>query len=139
MLKGIDLFNKFNGTYIEYDKLPECARKAIDIYFVNEFGITYESNDIFGYVVVPLNELIIAVQNSDEDYVDFEKYHQDYMSRGDVSSHETVWALILDLYSNDIILDGWHRFHSYIEKGINLIPMVFPTKKINNNSKNLIN
>jgi len=46
----------------------------------------------------------------------FENYHRDYMLGGDVVKHRRIWPIIIDNCCEDLIFDGWHRFHWYCEK-----------------------
>lgn len=48
------------------------------------------------------------------------------MEVGDTPDHKDVWAIILDADYEDVIWDGWHRFHCYIEKNISVIPAILP-------------
>lgn len=64
-----------------------------------------------------------------EDYDGFDQYHHDYVQDGqklgDMPDHPSVsHAVILGAADEDVIYDGWHRFHDYVRKGVTEIPCV---------------
>lgn len=75
-----------------------------------------------------LKKLIIEGDFNDEGWTSFGDYHRMYISGGDIPNHTGRWAIILSDDEREIILDGWHRFHCYVEKGIQIIPCVYPVR-----------
>ena len=75
----------------------------------------------FGYGVVPMK--ILTDEITDRlGYDSFEEYHKDY---GDNTDHgSSVLPVILSFDNDELIEDGWHRFHSYYRKGLKNIPVV---------------
>lgn len=130
MLKGIvlELVKKLNGTEIAYKDLPQNAKNSVDVYYRNEFCYDIKDDDVFGYVEIPMKELKAVIGCPDNlPYKTFEEYHKWYMDGGDIPSHKDVWAVILSS-DDEIILDGWHRFHSYVEKDVKMVPCIYPIK-----------
>jgi hypothetical protein len=124
--KGKKLFDRFNGVVTEYSRLPDLAKKAVDVFYKEELVKQFGDQQPFGYVLVPLNEIIKAVQESDDCYADFAKYHVEDMALGDVPIHNDIWPVILDADFDEVIWDGWHRFHCYVDKQIETVPAIWP-------------
>lgn len=85
---------------------------------------------LVGYARLPMTVLKQAVfaQVSAEDpdaYADFEKYHRWYLRHAPVKHHKQVWAVIADPGSDEIITDGWHRFHDYVRSGVTVVPVAW--------------
>ena len=53
----------------------------------------------------------------------FENYHKWY---GDEQTDhgDSVLPIIIDFDDEELIIDGWHRFHSYVRKGLNKVPVL---------------
>lgn len=129
---GHKLYRKYRGKKMKFMDLPECAKKAIEVYFIEEFEMDIYGNTIFGYVEIPRIELEKAINSiGNFDNESFEEYHQWYMSGGDIPEHTEVWAVILDsdIRTDEILLDGWHRFHCYVEQGVEILPAILPMFK----------
>lgn len=119
------LFNKYKGVELSYEELPECAVMAVKTYLIRECGNYIYPDEKFGFVNIPLYELKEAIEKAfKEKWSTFEKYHKWYMSFGDIIYHDIVWAIIIN-DDKEIILDGWHRFHSYVELNLEVIPVVY--------------
>ncbi len=92
----------------------------IKVYADKEFRIgTISIEDVI--------EKIMPKVISDKQFDNFKEYHEwyyDYTDHGDsvfpivVSQVEYFDGIV------DFIEDGWHRFHSYVEKGLKKIPFV---------------
>lgn len=127
--KGHKLYRKYRGKKMKFMDLPEYAKKAVEVYFIEEFEMDIYGNTVFGYVEIPRIELEKHIENGvDFRYNNFEEYHQWYMGGGDIPEHTEVWAVILDsdIRTDEVLLDGWHRFHCYVEQGIETIPAILP-------------
>ena len=57
------------------------------------------------------------------DWDNFEDYHKWY---GDKKTDhgDSILPIIIDFDDEEFIIDGWHRFHSYVRKGLNKIPVL---------------
>lgn len=133
-----------------FKDLPFEYKKALIIYFyegyVADWSINIDIKDIlkddklvniliddyikagkrnkykcFGYGEVPINVLTKEISNR-LGYDTFQEYHEwynDYTDHGD-----SIIPIILNLENDELIEDGWHRFHSYYRKGFKKIPVV---------------
>lgn len=62
------------------------------------------------------------------DFYSFEEYHQWYIEGGDIPDHGDSIYPVIEGGHNEWLDDGWHRFHSYVKKGFQKIPVLsFPT------------
>jgi hypothetical protein len=89
-----------------------------------------------GYVEIPMEVLTGAVMQDEAVQAelpgtteeDFELYHRWYMKQGDMPDHPTteLWPVILSSdYDEETLQDGWHRFHDYYRKGVEMVPAVY--------------
>jgi|TARA_Y100000034_G_C6675939_1_gene296955 cobalamin biosynthesis Mg chelatase CobN len=82
----------------------------------------------FGYVILPVDALLDFWRNcksdANEHFEDFDAYHKWYQNEGNHITNPT-WPVILSNFDDEILQDGWHRFHAYIELGANEIPAVW--------------
>lgn len=87
---------------------------------------------LYGYVPIELliaqvDEMVKGHQDTFP-FKDFWEYHEDYQKNHGVDHGSSVLPIIL--YSNGGIVaeepieDGWHRFHSYVAKGLRDIPVL---------------
>jgi len=87
----------------------------------------------FRYGRIPMNVLIASVDKMVKDNPDtfpfngFQDYHDDYQASHGVDHGPSVLPVILyppsgGIVANEPIEDGWHRFHSYVKKGLKEIP-----------------
>ena len=93
------------GEFVAYDKLPQQFKNSVDAYYKYEMGFNIKDNQLFGIANVKTIDLINLIRTID-DYRDFERYHAEYLSVGDVVMHRKVWAVILDTSGGEIIYDG---------------------------------
>jgi hypothetical protein len=115
------LMQEFNGEILRFKELPDNAKKAIITLNNEASGEKIHGNKRFGYVEVPI-EAIISLIESYKEWYPFQDYHREYINAGDIEFHKETWAIILD--DEEVIFDGWHRFHSYVEQRIKIIPCV---------------
>lgn len=128
-MKLVDLYNTYDGKTYRYDELPEVYRKAAEVYWVEEFGVEeeYLKKKLYGCFELPMDILIELVMQTDgikDSYNTFEEYHKDYISNEDEADYKEQWACILAEpdKGNEIIYDGWHRFHKYYQQGMTKVP-----------------
>ena len=53
----------------------------------------------------------------------FENYHKWYGDE-ETDHGDSVLPIIIDFDDEELIIDGWHRFHSYVRKGLTKIPVL---------------
>jgi len=58
------------------------------------------------------------------DFSTFEAYHQWYIEGEDVPDHGNSVYPVIQGGDNEWLDDGWHRFHSYVKKGFQRIPVL---------------
>jgi len=56
---------------------------------------------------------------------DWKEYHDSYMSTNKVNYTDTIYPVIVNNENDEFIEDGWHRFHYYIHRGYDSIPVIF--------------
>jgi hypothetical protein len=126
------------GEYLDvtpFYKLPYIYQKSLMI-FRNE-GVTNDDeikeliddilhtkfkNKMFYFGIVPI-DLIKDEVTKRLEYNTFDEYHKWY---GDEQTDhgDSVLPIIIDYDDEELIVDGWHRFHSYVRKGLTEIPVL---------------
>ena len=99
-------------------------------YIIDQYAKVY-GNKKFLYGIMDINDIIEGIRDDYEglDFDDFNKYHKWYRKQGKVDHGDSVFPIILSSDESiengfEFIEDGWHRFHSYVDKGIKNIPVV---------------
>jgi hypothetical protein len=132
-----------NSNYFRYIKeLSKEFKKALPI-IVEE-----HSEEKFGLLNVPMKDFIKIlwgkhkklrgkhkklncedIPEIEEGQKDFKTYHKWYMTerKGEFINHTSnKFPSILDgTWTDELIQDGWHRFHVYVEKGLKKMPLVY--------------
>lgn len=93
--------------------------------YVREYG-----EMLFGVIDLPAQRLKQAVMANPEiaaEHTSWEEYSAWYCGVGDVPEHghENRWPVILSQDNCETLLDGWHRFHSYMRSGCSDVSAVF--------------
>lgn len=118
------LYNNFKGKEFLFQDLPRPGKNAVQTHFVREQGVKISPQSRWGYVEIPVEALIQVIGG--REFSNFEEYHQWYV-QADMPNHAKAdYAVILDHDPDEVIYDGWHRFHDYVRKGVKLIPAVLP-------------
>jgi hypothetical protein len=94
-------------------------------HYVREHG-----DQKFGLVTIPTAVMTAAMMKTGEhsrDYPTWEAYHQWYLSScGEVThTRRNPWPVILDDDHDELLQDGWHRFHRYVQIGLPTIPCLY--------------
>ena len=91
--------------------------------------VAAKADSEYGYLTAPMQAVIDRWGEIDSDAVqdyngDFDAYHEWYQGRGEGSDtrvHNRVpqptWPAILSSFDDELLQDGWNRFHSYVENG----------------------
>lgn len=122
--KGRELFYRHKGIIVPYSSLPKHAKKSIIQFMCEENGIELDKNRNFGYVELPLSALIEAVDVADTTFKTFKEYHEWYIKDETIATYRNMWSIILDNNRNEVIYDGWHRFHYYVENRVKVVSLV---------------
>ncbi len=100
-----------------------------DAWFMRHYG-----HEKFGTVTLPMDELCreIFERTPDirSDFRTFKEYCKWYECMNLTKSdrrHRTVWPVILSSTDDDVLQDGWHRFHVYRIQGREHVPALFYT------------
>lgn len=99
--------------------------KCIDFY-IDKYG-----NEKFGKVNIPTKTLAkeIFERHFDisKDYKSIEDYVKSYDLYRDTPYHKSNnrWPVILSEFDDEVLEDGWHRFHCYYRRKDKSIPCVF--------------
>lgn len=108
--------------------LKRAIKKSIQFY-IDLYG-----DCKFGKVFLPVSLLKKNIMNEtdvSESFEDFKDYHNWYLSGFNNPNHtkKNRWPCILSggKEGYDILEDGWHRFHRYVQLGCRNIPCVFYT------------
>ena len=135
------------GRIFEYRDLPLEAQVAIHHYMAadgcfwntdsTEASVELYGNMKFGFVMVPMHVLQEEVMKSEfmhEDFpgiTGFDEYHQWFMHCGGMEGRggRGVWPVILSSTTDEALQDGWHRFHQYVERGLDVVPAVYYVRK----------
>lgn len=86
-------------------------------------------DELYGVAMLEVQALTMAVME-DEDiagsYGSWAQYHGAYIAFDTPEYPATDrWPVILSSDDYETILDGWHRFHSYVRDGADEIPVIF--------------
>lgn len=125
-------------SYETFDALPEPAKQALRHWShensAEEQGSWQrEQNVRYEIETVPMSEIqarIMATNTSMiEDFGDFGRYHTWFIGGGDVPDHgESRWPVIeaeaTFAPEAEYLDDGWHRFHSYVRAGDQIVDVL---------------
>lgn len=75
----------------------------------------------------PEGEIMIEGEHASYDelhewYGKYAQWHCEGQARGKPKSGTEYWPVILDFDNSEILQDGWHRFHQYVNEGLTQIP-----------------
>lgn len=128
-----DVFLNYIEGESSFNQLDDNYQKAVTTYshILSEDEVNKYR---FKYGKIPTQEIIKLIwKNHPEiqyEHKSFEEYHSWYINHGDTPNHSEQWAVIIGrgCISDEIIEDGWHRFHSYIKNNYNSIPFIIYRK-----------
>lgn len=128
MLKHLVLPNgiMIGAEVVAFSSLNHNQYSAVIEYYENELDVVLEDTDLFAVGSMLVDQLIAAtyaVYTAEE--MDFNTYHSDMYARDIFDMYPEEWPVILGA-PTECIMDGWHRFHAYIDKGFAEIPFVYP-------------
>jgi hypothetical protein len=132
--RSVELERRGETAIDEHDAIYRPAKVAFTAalpFFVENYG-----DRRFGLVTVPAAALIAAhlqLHRDDDDFPgDFDAYHKWFMDHCGTEDHgESVWPVILDSTGDALLQDGWHRFHSYVERKLEQIPCLYCPRRAN--------
>jgi hypothetical protein len=126
--RSLEAHRKGESAIGEHDAIYLPAKMAFIAalpFFVKKYG-----ERTFGLVTVPTAALIVAhlqFHRDDDDFPgDFNGYHEWFLDHCGTEDHgDSVWPVILDSTGDALLQDGWHRFHSYVERKLEHIPCLY--------------
>ena len=125
----------------DFEKYRKALKKLLGQslhHYIKKYG-----DKKFGMVDIPTKDLIqeIMKRNRDikEDWETFEEYKKWYLSsfgKGYVGKHISRnrsyrWPSIISGFDDEVLEDGWTRFHCYVARGDKTIPCIFYVWKVN--------
>lgn len=114
-----------SGEWSSFEDLDDESKKAAKTY-LDEVG--WDANDYeWQLELVPVEEMKQRVVDSLHEWEDFDEYHSWYVSSEDVPSYGTMWPVLTwpqGMAGDEYLMDGWHRFHSYVKDGETVIPVL---------------
>jgi hypothetical protein len=107
-----------------FDELPREAQHAVEAYCAEMTDDERRAHiRRFAYTLdrVSLDALCVDIVRAGlSEGATFMEYHAWYCNHNDVPNHgASVWPVIL---GEGVIDDGWHRFHSYVRRGLTYVP-----------------
>jgi len=132
--RSLEAIGRGESTLDEHDAIYRPAKQAFITalpFFIKKYG-----ERKFGLVTVPTVALIAAhlqLHRDDDDFPgDFDAYHKWFMDHCGTEDHGvSVWPVILDSTGDALLQDGWHRFHSYVERKLEQIPCLYCPRRAN--------
>ena len=147
MKKNLAFIKRFGARQVSFAALPPSARLALACYCHDVHGkdskdeaMLREAMDEarekfrcrkFWIASIPMAALqaeIVArgLEGAPFPYADFAAYHEWYVKQGGIPDHgDSHWPCVLSEYDDEVFEDGWHRFHSYVQKGHRTVLVVF--------------
>ncbi len=135
---------------VSFDELPFEYKKSLIIYFyegdIVEWSINNSIDDIskndnlvniliddymsvgrnknnsFAYGLIPIQILTKEVAKR-MGFKIFQEYHEWY-NDNNTDHGDSILPILISFDDEELIVDGWHRFHSYYRKNIKQIPVV---------------
>ena len=117
---------EFEGGITKKGSIKSQLTKTLPL-FVKKYGRCR-----FGISEIPsevLAEKIMNMEDIKKEFKSFMDYHKWY-KKGGIPRHNNSnrWPCIIDSTTdpiyNEVLEDGWHRFHRYIEAGHKTIPCI---------------
>lgn len=121
---------------VEIKYLPEVCLFAVKALMDETIDMPEKEDmlSVFGSLeaslsIVPLEEIAARIMQSkdiaSEGFADFNQYHQWYLSMGGIPDYgeEARWPCIRG-NEDEVLTDGWHRFHAYVKAGHKTVPVL---------------
>lgn len=91
---------------------------------------------VFGVALVPMHMMQLQVMNDPDRRIDFNQFleYHDYFMRPSVEGkrvkrypNKNRWPIFLSgrKRERETIVDGWHRFHSYVQSRARKVPVIW--------------
>jgi len=102
------------------ERLALTIPAFVDKYGEFDFGVSLINTE-------RLKKVVLENESINDDYSNWDDYHDWYVAEEGfvLHSHKHRWPIILADDNEEVIKDGWHRFHNYVHNGDIDIPAVF--------------
>jgi len=131
---GHALWSKYgDGVFYRYEQLPSKYKKAFDMWTLEwQPREKAQSKARFGLAQIPVEELKTLYMNMPDiasHFTSFDDYHAWYIAGEEeelMNKYTELWPVLLSSdWEDEALDDGNHRFHVYIERGIDPIPAMY--------------
>ncbi|TNC80836.1 MAG: hypothetical protein C9356_11980 [Oleiphilus sp.] len=118
----------------------ECFDERFRIFFdlVNLSDLDWEkaihiadrvwSDRTYELVTVPVGQAKRFIMHHSPDlvsqYSSFDQYHCDYVQGAMPKHNDASWPVLALPSCGEALLDGWHRFHSYVDSGFTAVHFI---------------
>lgn len=137
------LIKEYDGYTEYFSLLPRTAQHALWVYMrdgawdkcksFNAAKVEY-AYEKFGYVKIPTKVLCQAIMDNFKaakdskdvlNWATWDEYHAWYVDCSFIPKPNDVWPVILNRYDDELLQDGWHRFHAYVIQGVKKVPCLY--------------
>lgn len=137
--KNLAFVKRYKPEVRSFKDLPLNYQKAIWVYVDSGSDIDdalslkdftrVSAKKRIGITVIPMQdlqrEIVRRFDPEEVPFTDFPAYHRWYVSNGGIPQHKSVWPVILSQEDTEVLEDGWHRFHSYVRRGLKFVPVAY--------------
>lgn len=121
---------RYGAQIVRFEALPTHFQTAITRIARDDLDTPDDhAGEYWGVSTLPIEEIQLAQMHGEigRDFKTWTSYHKWYVSQGGIPDHGTsVWPITLSTDdTEDPILDGSHRLHSYFRKGLKMIPVIW--------------
>jgi len=133
LLGKLDNDDNFPSSFSSNKKKDEAQTRMLKLMkqemplYVEEYG-----REKFGVGRIPTGQMLkyFWEYNTDsmrDEFETWEAYHAWYRKNCGIPKHGTRsrWTCIMSGMDDELLQDGWHRFHSYVSLGCRDIPIIY--------------
>lgn len=120
-----------NKNWITYEELSAESKRSLEAYSFQTEKPLYKmiKDKLFAEVHYPVKSAIklcvSCTPDLKQDFITFENYHYWYKKNFNLPSYnDSLWPCIIEEGEDGWLSDGWIRFHSYVDKGEEFIPVL---------------
>lgn len=122
------LFDQYGGKVMPFSQLPREAQQSILEYTKEGRSPDEVKSKEYGLVNIPMETMVNHIMTHNDEISDsfdsWEKYHEWYMTKNDVTTHKRILPVTLSPYDDETLQDGWHRLHTYYHNGLKVVPAI---------------
>ena len=99
--------------------------------WIDDFSNVHADTE-FRFGIISIEDIIEKIMpciTVDHQFDNFKEYHEWYQAGKNTDHGDSVFPIVLSEGvcfdgMSEYLIDGWHRFHSYVHKGLKKIPFV---------------